>query len=362
MATNTVQSSSNQTYKFGSVADPVDAKRAGLNSIEPLSKKFGNINYDQDAIQGIFNTATDAEYATKRKEYERSANQYYNRLATSQGTYLDAMRKAAAQNAVQTGANAGMQNAMTLSSLLGQQQQTASDALELAQQQRALEDQYAEAIANNTERAMQYADTNKQAIANIALQEQANNAQQYAAELSHNAQLSAAAANAAATGYAADQALAGTQYNADKNLEGTVYTADKNYAGVQYNADKNYEGTVYSADQNLEGTKYSADKNLEGTKYASDNNLKAAQTQAAATRAAAASAAAATRYAADKAAHSQAYNDLTAAGLNTTDAVAQVYGLAPGTHYKDKNTGNEIQYTAPSAYVAAYGKGLSNGG
>ena len=300
MATNTVQSSSNQTYKFGSVADPVDAKRAGLNSIEPLSKKFGNINYDQDAIQGIFNTATDAEYATKRKEYERSANQYYNRLATSQGTYLDAMRKAAAQNAVQAGANAGMQNAMTLSSLLGQQQQTASDALELAQQQRALEDQYAEAIANNTERAMQYADTNKQAIANIALQEQANNAQQYAAELSHNAQLSAAAANAAATGYAADQALAGTQYSADKNLEGTQYTADKNFESTKYASDKNYEGTVYNANQNLEGTKYSADKNLEGTKYASDNSLKAANAQASATRAAAASSAAAAKYAADK--------------------------------------------------------------
>ena len=300
MATNTVQSSSNQTYKFGSVADPVDAKRAGLNSIEPLSKKFGNINYDQAAIQSVFDNATEAEYNTKRKEYERSANQYYNRLATSQGTYLDAMRKAAAQNAVQNGANMGMQNAASLASLLGQQQQTASDALELAQQQRALEDKYAEALAGNVEKAMQYADANKQAIANIALQEQANNAQQYAAELSHNAQLSAAAANAAATGYAADQALAGTQYNADKNLEGTKYSADKNYAGVQYNADKNYEGTVYNANQNLEGTKYSADKNLEGTKYASDNSLRAAKAQASAARAAAASSAAAAKYAADK--------------------------------------------------------------
>lgn len=316
MATNTVTSNSNQTYKFGSVADPVTATRAGLNSIEPLSKKFGNINYDQNAIQSVFDNATEAEFNTKRKEYERSANQYYNRLATSQGTYLDAMRKAAAQNAVQNGANMGMQNAASLASLLGQQQQTASDALELAQQQRALEDKYAEALASNVEKAMQYADTNKQAIANIALQEQANNAQQYAAELSHNAQLSAAAANAAATGYAADQALAGTQYNADKNLEGTVYTADKNYAGVQYNADKNYEGTVYNADQNLAGTQYSADKNLEGTKYASDKNLEGTKIQAAATRAAAASAAAASRAAAEANERIQAANNETSV-INT---------------------------------------------
>lgn len=325
-------SSSGSSYSFGSVSSPVDATRAKLNNAESLARRFGNINYDQDKIQGIFNQASEAEFNTKRKEYDRTANQYYGNLATSQNAYLDAMRKSYAQNAVQSGANAGMQNATTLSSLLGQQQQTGADALALAQQKRALEDKYAEAIAGNTERAMTYADQQRVNLANIAIQEQANNAQQYAAELGHNAQLSAAAAEANATAYAADQALTGTQYNADanergqrytadQNLTGTKYASDNNLAGTKYNADQNLSGTRYSADQNLTGTKYSADKNYAGTKYSADKAYAGARAAASAARSAAASNAAATKYTADKQYDAAIHTNYTNERMNYVNAI-----------------------------------------
>jgi hypothetical protein len=281
---------STANVQYGQTVTP---QRANLMGIEDLASKFGNINYDDAKIRDVFNQATDAQYAADKAAYKRTEGQYYNKLATSQDSYLDTMRRAASAS-VQNGANAGMQNANQLSAMLGMSQQTSDDALKLTQDARALEDKYNADKAANAQKAMQYADTQKLAVAGVATQEQANEAQMYASDTAYNAQVQAANTQAGADVYASDNALLGTRYNADQNLIGTKYASDSNLQGTKYNADKGLEGTKYSADKNLEGTKisasatraaagaaasaarYAANKGYDSTVYASNTNLKIA--------------------------------------------------------------------------------------
>lgn len=256
--------------------DAIQPTRATPYSAAQLSELYGNVNYDQDAIRGIFDAATEAEYAAKNKAYDRTAGQYYNRLATAQESYLDTMRKANA-NAIQSGANTGMQNANMLSAMLGISQQTTGDATELAQEARGLADQEAQARSKDARDALEYANAQKLALGQMGVNLAGVDAQQYAAELAQLAQISAA-----------NVAAQAQQYSADRGLQGTMYNADANTAGQRYAADSSYDSSVY----NTQG-------NLAGNVYASDNNLRAAQTSAAATRAAAGSAASAQRYAAN---------------------------------------------------------------
>ena len=250
MADANASSSYATTIKYGT---PVKATDRGLMSTQDLAVKYGNVDYDRDAIEGVFQGAVDAEYAAKNKEYTRSANQYYNRLATSQNAYLDAMRKQAGLQAVQSGASQGMQAANQLSGMLGMSQQTSLDATTLAQQQRALADQQAAAQSAATKEALTYANQQKLALGTLGANIYATDAQKYAAELGYNAAVSAANTAASAQGYTADQALQGTTYNADKNFAGTTYTADKNYAGTTYAADSSAGASKYSADQGYKG-------------------------------------------------------------------------------------------------------------
>lgn len=326
---NTTSASTSIKY-----SNPVTATDRALLGAEDLAAKYGNIDYDRGAIENIFQGAVGKEYDAKQNEYGRSASQYTNRLAQSQNSYLDAMRKQAALNSVQSGASRGMNAANELSAMLGMSQQTSADATELAHQQRALIDQRAAAEAAATREALTYANQQKLALGTLGANVYATDAQKYVGELGANAQLEAANTAASAQGYAADQGLAGTRYNADQNLAGVDLTSQRNLEGVRYNADqnlagqdltsaRNLEGTRYNADQNLkgvdlssgrnlEGTKYSANQSLAGTKVAAAANKAAAATQAAATRAAAASNASAAKYGADAAMKNQ-WNESVAA-------------------------------------------------
>jgi hypothetical protein len=285
-------------------------QRAGLMGAESLSALYGNIDYDRSAIEGIFNAATDAEFAAKQAAYDRSANKYYDKLGTSQNAYLDAMRRSRA-GAITSGVNAGIQNAQELSALLGMSQQTAADATQLAQDQRALSDQYAAAKAGNAQKALEYANATKLQLGTLGANVYGVDAQQYAAELGHNAQVQAANTAAGAQAYASDRGLQGTKFNAEANL-----------AGQKYASDSAYNSSIYNTQGNLYGNMYGSDQNLAGTKYAADQSLKGMQAQAAATRAAAASSAAAARYAADR--------NLEAQGLiNTTSVINTLVNARP---------------------------------
>lgn len=274
MATASVQS----TIKYGT---PVEAKDRQLLDAQQIARQYGNINYDQDAISNIFKDSVTQEYAAKKADYARTANQYYNRLGQSQNAYLDAMRKERA-GAVMTGAAAGMQSSNALSALLGMSQQSSADNTALTQQARALADQEAAAQAKARQDAMQYADQNKLAMGQLGANLYGVDAQKYIGELGANAQVGAANVAASAQGYAADQGLAGTQYAAQKNLEGTQYAANKNLEGVDLSSQRQLEGTKYGADQSLEGQRVyaggmvqSANVNANATRYAANQNLKA---------------------------------------------------------------------------------------
>ena len=238
--------STSTTIQYGK---PVDAKDRSVHSAANMSTLYGGVDYDRQAIQDVFRDATDKEYAAKQATYNRTQNQYYNRLATSQNSYIDAMRKSNAQ-AVMSGAGRGVQAANQLSTLLGLSQQTSGDNTMLTQEGRQLGYDHAAAQAANVRDALQYANEQKLALGSLSQQHYATDAQKYAAELGANAAVATANTAASAEGYAADQGLAGTQYASDRNLEGTRYSADKNYAGTVYNADKNYAGSVYAADAN----------------------------------------------------------------------------------------------------------------
>ena len=241
--------------KYGNTVKAKDRELMGAPS---LAEKYGNIDYDRAAIERVFQDATDAEFAAKRKEYDRTAGKYYNNLASSQTAYLDAMRKANAQ-AVQSGANAGMQNANALSAILGMSQQSSADATQLAQDRRALEDQYAESRAKNIQEALEYANQQKLALGQLGANIYGVDAQKYVGELGYNAQIGAANTAASAEARAADQALRGTLYNADANLAGQKYASDSSFSGSRLNTLAELYGNMYNADQNLAGTKYTAD-------------------------------------------------------------------------------------------------------
>ena len=263
------------------------------------------LDYDRNKIEQIFNQGTDAQYALMQKENQIAQNQYANNQFANQQSALETLRQQR-NNQIASGMARGLNAAQEQGTVLGLQQEAASGALELANQQQLQADKIAAEYASNVSKALQEANSVKQAMAQVAAQMYEADMLGYTGELNYAGQMDANAVNK----YGYDLGLEGTQYTADKNYDAAEYTANKNYAGTEYAANMNYKGTEYTANKNYEGTKYNADqnraaqeyaanKNLEGTKYAADKNLEGQKAQAAATRAAAATTAAATKYAAD---------------------------------------------------------------
>ena len=261
----------------------IPIKRASLLSAEELARLYGNITFDEDVIRSKFDKATQAEYARKRKEYEQTEDQFYNRLFGTQSTALDTIRRANA-SAISSGAAKGMQAANELSAILGLQQESVDDSTKLAQERNLLMDKEAEAYTKNVVDALAKANEIKLALATLGSNIYAADTQFDVGTMQYLAQLDAAAKqlegmglSADATKYSADRALEGNKYTADQNLIGSKYTADQNLAGTRYAADKNYAGNIYAAAQNLAAAKYAADANREATIRAAELN-NAAQT------------------------------------------------------------------------------------
>ena len=125
-----------------------EVTRPSLRSAAELARLYGNITFDEDAIRKKFDKATQAEYALKRKEYEQTEDQFYNRLFGTQSTALDTIRRANA-SAISSGAAKGMQAANELSAILGLQQESVDDSTKLAQARHNLTDAEAAAYAKN---------------------------------------------------------------------------------------------------------------------------------------------------------------------------------------------------------------------
>ena len=177
------------------------AKDRAMMSQADWLAKYGNINFDQNAIRGIFDAATQAEYAAKKREYSATERQFFDNLGNQQNMTLAARRQSAAQNAVQTGVNRGMQNAALLTDLLTQSQETAPDALALAQGRRLLVDQEQAALALNAKEAEALAEQRKLDYAKVGSEIYATDAQKYVGELGYDA----AALEQAMTKYGIDK-------------------------------------------------------------------------------------------------------------------------------------------------------------
>lgn len=257
----------------------IPIQRASLRSAEELARLYGNITFDEDVIRSKFDKATQAEYARKRKEYEQTEDQFYNRLFGTQSTALDTIRRANA-SAISSGAAKGMQAANELSAILGLQQESVDDSTKLAQERNLLMDKEAEAYTKNAIDALIKANEIKLALGTLSSNIYASDTQFDVAQLQYLAQLDAAAKQLEGIGLTADA----TRYSADRNLEGSKYVADQNLIGSKYTADQNLIGSKYNADQNLAGTRYTADKNYAGNIYAASQNLAAAKYAADANR------------------------------------------------------------------------------
>lgn len=265
------------------ISDSPPVERTPLRSAEDLASLYGNITFDEDAIRSKFDKATKAEYELKRKEYEQTEDQFYNRLLGTQSTALDTIRRANA-SAISSGAAKGMQAANELLAILGLQQESVDDSTQLAQARNNLVDAEAAAYAKNVVDALNTANQIKLALGTLGSNLYASDTQFDVGTMQYLAQLDAAAKQlegmgltADATKYSADRNLEGNKYTADQNLLGNMYTADQNLAGTQYTADKNYASNIYAAYQNLIGTKYAANANREAAVKAAELN-NAAQT------------------------------------------------------------------------------------
>ena len=163
------------------------AKDRTMMSQADWQAKYGNINFDANSIRSIFDSATNAEYAAKERDYNATERKFYDQLGTQQNSLLAARRQAAAQNAVQTGANRGMQNAMLLTDTLQQSAETAPGALALAEGRRALIDQKQAALTRNAKEAEALAEQRKLDYAKVGSEVYATDAQKYVGELGYDA-------------------------------------------------------------------------------------------------------------------------------------------------------------------------------
>lgn len=292
------------------------------------------LDYDRNKIESIFNQGTDAQYALMQKENRIAENQYANNQFANQQSAIETLRQQRNEQ-IASGMARGLNAAQEQGTILGAQQQGAAGALELANARQLEADKIAQEYANNVAKALQEANSVKQAMAQVGAQLYEADMLGYTGELSAAAQMDANASD---------------RYGYELGLEGTQYTADKNYDATVYNADRNLEGTKYTADQNLIGTKYNADKNYEGTKYAADKNyaatIGAANISASAQRAAA-SIAAAGGGSGNKAvtALEHATSKALKAGQTGNGLVTSIVGeLKADPQYKDMDAGELWKY------------------
>lgn len=191
---------------------------ATLRSADSLAKLYGNINYNDAAIEAAFNQATNAKLAEQRAADRRTFSNQLTGLGRTQGALMDTLRKNNAAY-LQSGANAGMAGANNILALLGMQQQSSDGLTQLTQQTRANEYARLSELAQNKRDAMQYADQNKAAMMTTAAgmygQEYTADQARAAQEAYAKAYLKAAKAAADAQKYASNQQFNSSAYAAN---------------------------------------------------------------------------------------------------------------------------------------------------
>lgn len=175
-----------------------DVNNAGVMDLPTLQQALGtNITYDRQAIEDLYNTATETGYGIERKN--GAENAYFKALASSSSEANKAMadqyNRAAAQ-----GASAGMAAANQLSSILGMGQQAQEQAQQLAIDRQNSMKEYAQQMAQNKVDALKYSNDTQTNLAQQARQLYNDSIQQQTAQLAYNQ-----AANTDIAGYNANK-------------------------------------------------------------------------------------------------------------------------------------------------------------
>ena len=152
------------------------------------------LDYDRNKIESIFNEGTDAQYALMQKENQIAQNQYANNQFANQQSALNTLR-AQRNEQIASGMARGLNAAQEQGTVLGLQQESAAGALELANQQQLEADKIAAEYASNVSKALQEANSVKQAMAQVAAQMYEADMLGYTGELSALAQMDANASD-----------------------------------------------------------------------------------------------------------------------------------------------------------------------
>jgi len=208
---------------------------ATLQSADSLAKLYGNINYNDAAIEAAFNTATQAKLAERRAADRRTFNNQLTGLGRTQNMLTDTLRKNNAAY-LQSGANAGMAGANNILAMLGMQQQSSDGLTQLTQQTRANEYAGLSELAQNKRDTMQYADTQKAAMMSSGVG-------MYNTERTAEAQEEAARQARAAQEEAARQARAAQEAYAKAYLEAAKAAAD----AQKYGSNQQFNSSAYAA-------------------------------------------------------------------------------------------------------------------
>lgn len=247
-----------------------------LRSAQELAELYGGVNYDMDAIRGVFDKQTAAEYEVKRKQYKQTEDDFYGQMYNAGVTAQDALRKNTAA-AITTGASRGMQAATELSALLGLQQESAKTATDLATARNLLTDQEQAAYMTNATNAL---------------------------TSSNDAKLKLGT-------------LGGNLYAADTQFSVGQMSA----LAAEQQAKAQLQAAGITADGNVNAAKATAAGNIGAANAAGSWNLKATERSSQATETAAAASASATRAAA--AAQAQATLESAYLGAEATKAAAR---------------------------------------
>lgn len=178
------------------------------------------LDYDRDKIESIFNNATDKKYEVMKRENEIAQNQYANNQFANQQSAIESLR-AQRNEQIASGMARGLNAAQEQGTILGVQQESAAGALELANKQQLAADQIAAEYAENVIKALQEANSVKEAMANVSSALYEADMMGYTGELNAAAQMDANASNR----YGSELGAEATKYAADQNLKGALAQA-----------------------------------------------------------------------------------------------------------------------------------------
>lgn len=248
------------SYKVTGVDRP--ARTGYLRSAKELGELY-DINYDMEAIRGLYDDATNAKYALLSKELEQGENDFYTNNANANATLLDTLKKATS-SAIATGASRGIAGAEQLGLMMEQQQSIAEEATNLAQERANMADEIAAEKAQNIVDALKYSDSLKTTLGGLS-------SNIYSADTQYDVGLLDWAAQMKNVEALFEQIGAEERANLAALLSNEkIAQAQREHEAAEGKLDREAQERMNNA--TIEGNKYAADRNYAASIYAANRN------------------------------------------------------------------------------------------